>query len=270
MEIFCFWFASSSTARTKYEINYRMGAKWGKKKSHWSVDRIPLCAFFFSCVFFYLKNSFPAIWFLFCSRTVHNEIFFMDFFRFQIFGKKKSSAVKSKNNEQEFQIIFNEEFDIKISYFISQDCIFMHKKPTKCTKKMSSTFFFLLVKLFSNLCELNIFVWWSTRYRIEYEARTLKLGCSSFVLNYFIIIASQSCCIINGKSMIHGWMIGTPAVWWLDCRCCHCHRKCFTIVSAFEAFINVTTKDKPQQTKWREQQQRQRLNTDKNNQLHVP
>lgn len=65
----------------------------------------------------------------------------MDFFRFQIFEEKKSSAVKSENNEQEFQIIFNEEFDIKISYFISQDCIFMHKKTNKMHNKMSSTFF---------------------------------------------------------------------------------------------------------------------------------
>lgn len=141
MEIFCFWFASSSTARTKYEINYWMGAKWGKKKSHWSVDRIPLCAFFFLVCFFYLKNSFPAIWFLFALELFIMKYFLWIFFRFQIFEEKKSSAVKSENNEQEFQIIFNEEFDIKISYFISQDCIFMHKKPTKYTKKMSSTFF---------------------------------------------------------------------------------------------------------------------------------
>lgn len=143
MEIFCFWFASSSTARTKYEINYRMGAKWGKK-SHIDLWTEFHCVRFFSCVFFYLKNSFPAVWFLFCSRTVHNEIFFYGFFSISNIWRKKSSAVKSENNEQEFQIIFNEEFDIKISYFISQDCIFMHKKPTKCTKKMSSTFFFWL------------------------------------------------------------------------------------------------------------------------------
>lgn len=174
---------------------------------------------------------------------------------------KNFKLYSMKSLTSKFHILFR-----KIAYLCT-------KNQQNTQKKWVQRFFpdwMILVKLFSNLCELNICVWWSTRYRIEYEARTLKLGCSSFVLNYFIIIASQSCCIINGKSMIHGWMIGTPAVWWLDCRCCHCHRKCFTIVSAFEAFINVTTKDKPQQTKWREQQQRQRLNTDKNNQLHVP
>lgn len=133
MEIFCFWFAPSSTARTKYEINYRMGAKWGEKVTLICGQNSIVCVFFLVC-FFYLKNSFPAVWFLFCSRTVHNEIFFYGFFSISNIWRKKSSAVKSKNNEQEFQIIFNEEFDVKISYFISQDCIFMHKKPTKCTK----------------------------------------------------------------------------------------------------------------------------------------